>query len=214
MLVRDAAIGSDASYLRLHDQMLEAVEPTGRVLATCGPDHVAFAMAASSFVGGADGDAAVRRRVEAAVGSPMTSAPAAFTAALEALGATRIAVLSPFQPVIEAEVVRYFHETGVEVVARHSFRPPRTTAIAEVGESEVRDALARCSDPAVDAVLQLGTNLRMASQARAAAWWLGKPVLHVNTVMVWHALRAMGCTGWGAGIIPSLGDPTTKESAP
>ena len=213
MLVKDAKIGSDSAYLSLHEQMLEALEPTGQNLGTCEPDHVSFAMAASSFVGGVEGDAAVRERVEAAVGAPTTSAPAAFSAALELLGVTRIAMLSPFQPVIEAEVVRYFEDTEVDVVTSHSFRPSRTTAIAEVGERAVRDALASCTDPAIEAVLQLGTNLRMATEARAAEWWLGKPVLHANTVMAWHAMRAMDCTDWGAGMIPSLAEHTNKEGA-
>lgn len=213
MLVRDAAIGSDASYLNLHEQMLEAIEPAGQNLGTCEPDHVSFAMAASSFMGGVAGDQAVRERVEAAVGAPMTSAPAAFRSALEHVGARRIAVLSPFQPVIEAEVRKYFEETGTEVVVTHSFGPDRTTAIARVGGTAVRDALAQCSDTAIEAVVQLGTNLRMAVEASAAEWWLGKPVLHVNTVMAWHALRAMGCTDQGGGINPSLAVPTTKEGA-
>jgi maleate isomerase len=32
----------------------------------------------------------------------------------------------------------------------------------------------------------------MASLAAAAETWLGKPVLHVNTVLVWEALRRHG----------------------
>ena len=40
--------------------------------------------------------------------------------------------------------------------------------------------------------MQVGTNLSMVRLADEAERWLGKPVLAINAVTLWHALRARG----------------------
>jgi maleate isomerase len=67
-----------------------------------------------------------------------------------------------------------------------------TLAIAKFGPDEIRAAIAQHDSDSADAVVQVGTNMRMARLAAAAEWWLGKPVLHVNTVMAWEAMRSSG----------------------
>jgi maleate isomerase len=41
----------------------------------------------------------------------------------------------------------------------------------------------------VDAVVVVGTNLPMARAAAMAEFWLGKPVIALNTATYWHALH-------------------------
>jgi maleate isomerase len=53
----------------------------------------------------------------------------------------------------------------------------------------------------VEAIVQLGANLPMWRVAVEAERWLGKPVLSINTVTYWHALRSCGI----ADRIPSEG---------
>ena len=54
----------------------------------------------------------------------------------------------------------------------------------------------------VDAVIQVGTNLAMARVAGIAEFWLGKPVIAINTATYWWALRQNGINdripGYGA----------------
>ena len=47
-----------------------------------------------------------------------------------------------------------------------------------------------CND--IDAILQVGTNLANAAVAAEAERWLGKPVLAMNVVTYWDALRRCG----------------------
>lgn len=42
------------------------------------------------------------------------------------------------------------------------------------------------------AIIQFGANLPMGRVAAEAEEWLGKPVIAVNTVTCWHALRING----------------------
>ena len=55
----------------------------------------------------------------------------------------------------------------------------------------LRDAAIAVAD-GVDAIIQAGTNLAFAEVAAIAEFWLGKPVIAINTATYWHALRSMG----------------------
>ena len=44
----------------------------------------------------------------------------------------------------------------------------------------------------MDTIMQVGTNLPMARVAGMAEFWLGKPVIALNTATYWHALRQCG----------------------
>jgi maleate isomerase len=66
--------------------------------------------------------------------------------------------------------------------------------IAHVSETELRDAINEVDGPDVDAIVQVGTNLAMARVAGIAEFWLGKPVIAINTATYWWALRQNGIT--------------------
>ena len=64
--------------------------------------------------------------------------------------------------------------------------------IAHTSEAALRDAITEVDGPEVDAIVQVGPNLPMARVAAAAEFWLGKPVVALNTATCWHALRQCG----------------------
>ena len=117
------------------------------------------------------------------------------TAALKAYGGVkRIAFLSPYYPVANAEVRRYFTESGFEVVRDICLQCKSWTGIAEVPPEVLRDKLIELNGDGrdTDAIIQVGTNLSMVRLAAEAEQWLGKPVIAINTATYWHALRANG----------------------
>ena len=65
-------------------------------------------------------------------------------------------------------------------------------AIAETPAALCRQALRELDGDDVDAIVQVGTNLSMVQLAAAAEFFLGKPVIAINTATWWHALRAAG----------------------
>ena len=79
------------------------------------------------------------------------------------------------------------------MVGFKGLRCPTATSIAEVPEAQllpiIRDEL---NGPDVEAIVQIGTNLSMVRLADEAERWLGKPVLAINAVTLWHALRTNG----------------------
>jgi maleate isomerase len=60
----------------------------------------------------------------------------------------------------------------------------------------LRDQLIELNDDGsdIDVILQVGTNLSMVRLAAMAEFWLGKPVIAINTATYWHALRQNGIT--------------------
>jgi maleate isomerase len=107
-------------------------------------------------------------------------------------GIRRLAVLTPYWPVMNAEVARYFGDMGFSVVRDIALQCRSWTGIAQVTPAECVAALKRLDGDDVDAIVQVGTNLSMIRVAAAAELWLGKPVLAINAATYWHALRTNG----------------------
>jgi maleate isomerase len=159
---------------------------------TCEPDYLVMGMSAVTFFGGVAGADAFQAKVESTAGVGISIGSHSSTAALKAYGGVkRIAFLSPYYPVANAEVRRYFTESGFEVVRDICLECKSWTAIAEVTPDTLRDRLIELhgGDRDVDAIVQVGTNLSMVRLAAAAELWLGKPVIAINTATYWHALR-------------------------
>lgn len=170
------------------DNVLDAV----RSVMTCSPDYLVMGMSSITFNGGAAGADAFQAKIEREAGVSISIGSHSSTAALKAYGdVKRIAFLSPYYPVANAEVRRYFVEFGFEVVRDICLQCKSWTGIAEVPPGVLRDKLIELNGDGrdTDALIQVGTNLSMVRLAAAAEVWLGKPVVAINTATYWHALR-------------------------
>ena len=150
-------------------------------------------MSAETFWDGKQGSVDLQRRVEDRAGVKVTMGSDACQAALNAYGnIKRIAVVTPYMPVGDEQVHRFFTDCGFEVAKIKGLRCPSPMLIAHVSEKELRDAIIELNDPSVDAIVQVGTNLAMARLADVAEFWLDKPVIAINTATYWYALRQNG----------------------
>jgi maleate isomerase len=193
----------DADFERLIDNVrAELFAAVDRVM-TCEPDHLIMGMSSETFWGGLDGSERLRERIEAHSGIAVTMGSDAARQALRRYGEPRrIGVVTPYMPVADDEVRRFFTDCGFEVVRLTGLKCASPVLIAHVGERELRDAVRAVDGPDVAAIVQVGTNLAMARLAASAELWLGKPVLAINTATYWHALRRNGIAdkidGFGA----------------
>lgn len=175
------------------DQIGQGVMDAVRSVMTAAPDYLVMGMSAVTFYGGMRGADAFREAVRQEAGVEVSIGSHACAAALKAYGGIRrLAVLTPYFPIANAEVVRYFTEAGYQVIRDICLQCPSWTAIAEVPPSVLRHKLAELDGRDVDAIVQVGTNLSMVRLAAAAELWLGKPVIAINTATYWHALRQSG----------------------
>lgn len=105
-------------------------------------------------------------------------------------GIKRIGVVTPYMPVGDEQARRYFEDCGFEVVRVTGLKCGSPVLIAHTPEAALRDAIIEASGAGTDAVV--GTNLPMAHVAAVAEFWLGKPVIALNTATYWHTLRENG----------------------
>lgn len=191
--IPDDPIGGDRDFEILMDRIrAELMQAVDRVM-TARPDHVVMGMSSETFWGGLAGSRDLKAKLEERAGMAVTMGADAAQAALKQYGdIKRIAVMTPYMPVGDEEVRRFFAETGFEVLAIEGFKCESPTAIAHVTAERMRDAVIALDDPQVEAILQVGTNLAFADLAPMAEFWLGKPVLAINTATYWYALRQNG----------------------
>ena len=183
----------DASAMAATQVIAGNVVDAVRSVMTCEPDYLVMGMSAITFFGGARGADEFERRIAKESGVGVSIGSQSCAAALKAYGGVRrISFFSPYYPISNAEVRRYFTDMGFEVVRDIPLRAQSWTGIAEIPESTVVETIRALDGPDVDAIVQVGTNLSCIRIAAAAELWLGKPVVAINAATYWHALRANG----------------------
>jgi maleate isomerase len=192
MYIERPAFDSTDAVIDVLDQVRASLDTAIRDVMTCGPDHLVMCMTAESFWGGVEGNTRLEQRICERSGIDVSTGATACREALRAFGAQRIAVINPYQPIVEEQIRRYFTEAGFEVAATRSLLSPSVTAVADIDDEALIEALRDVDGPGVDAIVQAGANLSMVRLADAAERWLGKPVLAINAALVWHALRHRG----------------------
>ena len=194
-LVEAPDLSTDEAFLHFLELIRETIPTAIRDIMTCKPDHILMGMSAETFWGGREGNAAFSARVAAIAGEiGITSGAAACNAALSKLGVAKIACLTPYQKAADEQVYGYFTECGLDVKRVHGLRCDSATSIADVTPETLVEVLKQLDGSDIDAIVQCGTNLSMVEVADQAERWLGKPVLAINAICLWHALRSLGIT--------------------
>ncbi|MDJ0655446.1 MAG: hypothetical protein QNJ40_14890 [Xanthomonadales bacterium] len=193
IVIQNASAISDETFmagtLEINEHVMEAVHG----VLTCAPDYLVMGMSAVTFYGGAEGARDWKKRIVDGAGIGISIGSESMAAACQAIGGiSRVALLSPYFPVANREVIRYLSDHGIETVRDECLRCPSWTAIAEVPEERIRQVVAEIDGDDVDAVLQVGTNLCMLELAGRLEQELGKPVIAINAATYWHALRENG----------------------
>ena len=188
--IRNQDLSSDLAFEELLVQIrIEIGFAIERVL-TCEPDYMVMGMSAETFWDGMEGNRAFTQRIKDLSGLEVATGAEACERALKLFGARKIGVITPYQPIGDKNVVRFFGDLGCEVVAIKGLRCPTAVAIAHVTEDELRNAIFEVNKPAVEAIVQCGTNLSMLRLADEAERWIKKPVIAINAATWWLALRA------------------------
>jgi len=190
--IRNQNLDSDAAFERLLAQIREEIAHAIARVLTCEPDAMVMGMSAETFWDGLEGNRAFTARIKDLSGLEVATGADACEQALKLFGAKTIGVVTPYQPIGDKNVVRFFGDIGFEVAAIKGLRCPTAVSIAQVTEDELRAAIMEVNVPGVDAIVQCGTNLSMVRLADEAERWLKKPVLAINAATWWRALRMNG----------------------
>lgn len=191
--IPDDPLGSDADFeqlmMRIRAELMQAVD---RAM-TARPDYLIMGMSSETFWGGRAGSLDLEAKLKERSGLKVAMGSDASQAALKAYGdIKRISIVTPYMPVGDEEVRKFFTDCGFDVQSVHGLKCQSPTAIAHVDAKTLREAVREVDDAQVEAILQVGTNLAFAHVAPMAEFWLDKPVLAINTATYWWALRQNG----------------------
>ena len=106
-------------------------------------------------------------------------------------------------PIGNQMVEKFMSDIGYEVVRMAGHSSPGPVEIAHEPFAKSRALVHEVDGDDVDLILQAGTNLAFVPLAATMERELGKPVLAINAVCLWHALRSMGIDDqfYGHGIM-------------
>jgi maleate isomerase len=157
-----------------------------------GVDAMIYACTSGTAAIGAD---RITERIRAVwPGIPVTNPLDAAVAAINAFGAKRISVLTPYIEEINREVAVQFCTRGIEVLNIRGFGFDDDIEATGIPPSRLVEAALQTCDPAADLVFISCTALRAAGVIAQIEQALGKPALSSNQVLAWHAMRLMGCS--------------------
>jgi maleate isomerase len=188
--IPDNPVHSDADFNKLMDDIRKEFDNAILRVMTCNPDYIVMGMSAETFWDGLKKSIELRERVKDLTKLNVAMGSDASQAALRCYGVKRIGVVTPYWPVGDKNVKKFFEDCGFEVVAIKGLKCESPAKIAQVTENQLRDALVELNQHNVEALIQVGTNLAMARLAGEAERWLRKPVIAINTATYWYAMRA------------------------
>ena len=179
----------------------EDIDYQSQLLGTAKVELVILAQTSASLFA-EDYDEVVTKRMSAGAGVPALTSAQAIGRAVRALGARRIAVVSPYSGEVNARAARYFKDKhGLETVALEGFGATDAYAIGQLGPQHAREAFARIDRPEIEVFVVPGGNFPTMSSIASWEREFGKPVVTTNQASLWAMLRAFD----GADRLPAFG---------
>ncbi len=166
---------------------------TARDLASAGAGVIAYACTIGSLFAGIAAEEALVAALTAASGRPAISLARTCAAALRRVGATRLAIMTPYTPEANGWVARYieargfavagFIATPVSIVTVGDLPPAEITALAVTGLAAM---------PSADALWIPCTAIQTMAAIAGIEAATGLPVISGTQAMLWDALRVLG----------------------
>lgn len=165
-----------------------------------GVQAIGYGCTSASVIIGPEG---VEQQVQSVrPGVPVTNPISGVLAGLNALGARRIAMVTPYTAQVAAPMRVFLEQKGVRVIEEISFGEEDDRNVARITEESTRAAVLKAAEGGdVQAVFASCTNLRTFGVIDGLEAELGLPVISSNQALIWHLLHTAGvkAQGWGPG---------------
>jgi len=146
---------------------------------------------------GFDRDAVLCRAIKQATGIPATTSVRAINAALEGLGAERIALVTPYLGAIQERIVANYSAAGFAVVAERHLDDPGNYSFAEHDEARIAALVREAAASRPEAIAIVCTNFRGTRIAAGLEQELGIPIIDSIAATLWHSLALAGVASTG-----------------
>lgn len=181
------------------------------LLAMAKPSVIMLAHTATSYTLGRRAETELLQRLQDQCGTPVSSAFGGVVAALNVLGAKRVALGTPYSEEMTLKGKALLEEHGFEVVS-HGRLENVTNIFDETPERAYR--LCRAVDaPAAQAVFLSGLGMPTISILETLEHDLRKPVISAASAMMWQALRLAGVRAYAPGygrLLSTEPEPTVR----
>jgi arylmalonate decarboxylase len=168
----------------------EDIDYQSHLLGTAKVELVILAQTSASLFAD-DYDAVTTRRMSAGAGVPAITSAQAVGRAVRALGAHRIAIVSPYSDAVNDRAARYFESKhGLRTVALKGFGATDSYAIGQLGPENARAAFASIDEPGIEVFVVPGGNFPTMTSIAAWEQEFNKPVVTTNQASFWAMLRA------------------------
>ena len=162
------------------------------------PEYLIMGMSLEHIIGGIKEIRAPMVDIESYSGLSWATWHDAIQAALDKYGAKRIGLMTPFDKNGNESATQMFQELGYDVVSSVGFSCANAVHIAHVPdwakEKAILELLAT-DENKLDAVVQCGTNMSLIDVSEKLEPVVGIPILGINAVTFWYALRENGFEG-------------------
>ncbi len=138
-------------------------------------------------------------------GVPVVTAAEACEAALRALDARRIGLLSPMSAEHSEFAAAYYRSRGFEIAHSVWLDVGLPEHIIDVTPDRIREAFATIAREEVDTLLHVGGALAVVDMLEDLEAKFARPIVSVNAATYWHALRRLGVSDTLPGFGKLLG---------
>jgi maleate isomerase len=167
------------------------VDYQAKLLGTAKVEAICLSQTSASLFAD-DYDERVVQRMSEGAGVPALTSAQAIGQAVLALGASRIALASPYSQEVIQRAARYYEtKFGLQVLGLHSFGATDAYMIGKLGPENARDAFRQIDRPEIEVLVVPGGNFP--TMAFVPDWEreFGKPVIATNQAALWAMLRVM-----------------------
>jgi maleate cis-trans isomerase len=167
------------------------IDYQARMLGTARVEVVCLAQTSASLFD-VDYDAVTRQRMSEGAGVPSLTSAEAIGRAVRALGARRIALVSPYSQAVISRAKQYYQSRyELEVVAMEGFGATDAYAIGSLSADHATEAFARIDGPEIEVFVVPGGNFP--TMPFIAKWeqQFHKPVITTNQAALWAMMGVM-----------------------
>jgi maleate isomerase len=171
----------------------EDIDYQSKLLGTAKVEMLILIQTSASLFSDNYDESTTRRMSAAAAGVPAITSADAVGRALHALGAKRIALVSPYSEDVNARARRYYSgKHGLDIALLEGFAAKDSYSIGKLGPENARDAFVRIDRPDIDAFVVPGANFP--TMASISEWEreFKKPVVSSTQAAVWAMARQLG----------------------
>ena len=138
---------------------------------------LAYGCTAASFLSGAQGDADLCAELTQLIGKPVATTASAMVKALQAQGAQRIGLVTPYHDEVNEQLKRFLADGDIDVLAFDSLRAPNVDALGRITSAEVAQMARQVMTDGCDAMFIACSQLPTFDILQSLSAEFGRPVL-------------------------------------